>query len=76
VHETRQHPLAHLLDTLTIPAHRRAFALIALLMVGACAVIPFISTSFVAGGAGEPLRNFGTVGMLAAGASCRRAVTG
>jgi DHA1 family inner membrane transport protein len=48
VHETRQHPLAHLLDTLTIPAHRRAFALIALLMVGAFAVIPFISTSFVA----------------------------
>ncbi len=45
---TRRHPLAHLLDTLTVPAHRRAFALIALLMVGAFAVIPFISTAFVA----------------------------
>ena len=45
---TRRHPLIHLLDTLTVPAHRRAFALIALLMVGAFAVIPFISTSFVA----------------------------
>lgn len=42
------HPLARLLETLTVPAHRRAFALIALLMVGAFAVIPFISTSFVA----------------------------
>ena len=42
------HPLRHLVDTLTVPAHRRAFALIALLMVGAFAVIPFISTSFVA----------------------------
>ena len=45
---TRRHPLAHLLDTLVVPAHRRAFALIALLMVGAFAVIPFISTAFVA----------------------------
>lgn len=45
---TRRHPLAHLLDTLTLPAHRRGFALIALLMVGAFAVIPFISTAFVA----------------------------
>lgn len=44
----RRHPLAHLLATLTVPAHRRALALIALLMVGAFAVIPFISTAFVA----------------------------
>jgi DHA1 family inner membrane transport protein len=44
----RQHPLAHFIDTLTVPAHRRGFALIALLMVGAFAVIPFISTAFVA----------------------------
>ena len=45
---TRRHPVAHLLDTLTVPAHRRAFGLIALLMLGAFAVIPFISTAFVA----------------------------
>jgi DHA1 family inner membrane transport protein len=45
---TRRHPLGHLLDTLTVPAHRRAFALIALLMIAAFAVIPFISTAFVA----------------------------
>jgi DHA1 family inner membrane transport protein len=44
----RRHPLSHLLETLTRPAHRRGFALIALLMVGAFAVIPFISTAFVA----------------------------
>jgi predicted MFS family arabinose efflux permease len=44
----RRHPLAHLLETLAIPAHRRGFALIALLMVGAFSVIPFIGTSFVA----------------------------
>ena len=44
----RRHPLSHLLETLTLPAHRRGFALIALLMVGAFAVIPFISTAFVA----------------------------
>lgn len=47
---TRRHPLGDLLDTLTAPAHRRAFALIALLMVGAFAVIPFISTAFVSNG--------------------------
>jgi DHA1 family inner membrane transport protein len=41
-------PLARLLDTLTVPAHRRGFALIALLMFGAFAVIPFIGTAFVA----------------------------
>lgn len=44
---TRRHPLTRLLDTVTVPAHCRAFALIALLMVGAFAVIPFISTAFV-----------------------------
>jgi len=41
-------PLASLLDTLTVPVHRRAFALIGLLMVGAFAVIPFISTALMA----------------------------
>lgn len=41
-------PLARLLETLTIPVHRRAFALIALLLFGAFSVIPFISTAFVA----------------------------
>ena len=45
---TRRHPLARLLETLTVPAHRRGFALIALLMVGGFAVIPFISTACVA----------------------------
>jgi DHA1 family inner membrane transport protein len=50
-----RHPLARLVDTLTVPAHRRAFAVIALLMVGAFAVIPFISTAFVANvGVTEP----------------------
>ena len=43
-----RHPLGRLLETLTVPAHRRAFALIALLMVGAFAVIPFIGTYLVA----------------------------
>lgn len=42
-----QHPLARLLETLSAPAHRRAFVLIAVLMVGAFSVIPFISTAFV-----------------------------
>lgn len=45
-----RHPVAQLIDTLTIPAHCRAFALITLLMIGAFSVIPFISTSFVANG--------------------------
>jgi len=45
-----RHPIAQLVDTLTIPAHCRAFAMITLLMVGAFSVIPFISTSFVANG--------------------------
>lgn len=45
---TRRHPVAHLLETLTVPAHVRGFALIALLMVGAFSVIPFISTALVA----------------------------
>jgi predicted MFS family arabinose efflux permease len=44
----RRHPLTTLLDTLTVPAHRRAYALIALLMVAAFAVIPFIGTALVA----------------------------
>ena len=43
-----RHPIAHLVETLSAPAHRRAFALIAVLMVGAFSVIPFISTAFVA----------------------------
>jgi predicted MFS family arabinose efflux permease len=114
---TRRHAVAHLLDAITVPASRRASALIALLMVGAFAVIPFISTALAAnagrmvtamslitssieprrrgsfmstnssvqhvasgvgatlggmiveGGVGEPLRHFGTVGLLAAGAT-------
>jgi predicted MFS family arabinose efflux permease len=45
---SRRHPFARLLDTLTIPAHVRGFALIAMLMVGAFSVIPFISTALVA----------------------------
>ena len=45
---TQRNALAQLVDTFTVPAHRRGFALIALLMVGAFAVIPFISTAFVA----------------------------
>ncbi len=45
---TRRHPFARLLDTLTVPAHIRGFAFIAMLMVGAFSVIPFISTSLVA----------------------------
>ena len=44
----RRHPFVHLLETVAAPAHRRAFALIAVLMVGAFAVIPFIGTAFVA----------------------------
>jgi predicted MFS family arabinose efflux permease len=45
---TRRHPVARLLDTLTVPAHVRGFALIAMLMIGAFSVIPFIGTSLVA----------------------------
>jgi len=48
VDDARRHPFARLVDTLTVPAHVRGFALIALLMVGAFAVIPFISTALVA----------------------------
>ncbi len=44
----RRHPLGQLLETVAAPAHRRAFALIAVLMVGAFSIIPFISTAFVA----------------------------
>lgn len=43
-----RHPLAALAETLTVPAHRRAFALIATLMFGAFSVIPFIGTALVA----------------------------
>jgi DHA1 family inner membrane transport protein len=46
--EPRRHPLAHLLELLTIPAHVRGFSLIAMLMFAAFAVIPFISTALVA----------------------------
>lgn len=46
----RRHLVASLIDTLTVPAHRRAFALIGMLMVAAFAVIPFISTSLVGNG--------------------------
>jgi predicted MFS family arabinose efflux permease len=48
VDDTRRNPFGRLLDTLTVPAHARGFALIAMLMVGAFSVIPFISTSLVA----------------------------
>jgi DHA1 family inner membrane transport protein len=44
----QRHYLAHLLETLLEPSHRRAYSLIAVLMVGAFAVIPFISTALVA----------------------------
>lgn len=44
----QQPPLAHLRDTLLVPAHRRGFALTAVLMMSAFAVIPFVSTAFVA----------------------------
>lgn len=44
----REPVLPRLVETLTLPAHRRAFALVSVLMVGAFAVIPFISASFVA----------------------------
>jgi len=44
----RRHPVAQLLETVTCPAHRRACGLIAVLMIGAFSVIPFISTAFVA----------------------------
>lgn len=41
-------PVADLLDMLSVPAHRWAFVLIAMLMFAAFAVIPYISTSLVA----------------------------
>ena len=44
---TRRRPLAQLLDTLTRPAHLRAFTLTAILMFGAFSVIPYISASYV-----------------------------
>ena len=40
--------LERLRDTLTRPDHLRAFALVSVLMIGAFAVIPFISASYVA----------------------------
>lgn len=40
--------LVRLRDTLTHPDHRRAFSLVSVLMIGAFAVIPFISASYVA----------------------------
>lgn len=43
-----RHPLAQLVEMVAAPAQRRAFALIAVLMIGAFSVIPFISTAFVA----------------------------
>jgi DHA1 family inner membrane transport protein len=52
---TPRHPLRQLLEMLTIPSHRRALALIALLMFGAFSVIPYISTFYVANvGVTEP----------------------
>lgn len=45
---SREPALPRFLETLTLPAHRRAYALVSVLMVGAFAVIPFISASFVA----------------------------
>jgi MFS transporter, DHA1 family, inner membrane transport protein len=44
----RRHPVVELVDTLTVPAHQWAFTLIAMLMFGAFAVIPYISTALVA----------------------------
>jgi len=46
--DSPRHPFVRLVDTLTFPPHRLAYALISVLMVGAFSVIPFISTSFVA----------------------------
>lgn len=43
-----RNPVAALIDTLTAPAHRRAFALMATLMFGAFSVIPSIGTALVA----------------------------
>jgi DHA1 family inner membrane transport protein len=43
-----QHPFARLLQTLSQPAHHRAFSLIGLMMIGGFAVIPYISVAFVA----------------------------
>lgn len=46
--ELGRHPFVRLLELLTIPAHVRGYSLIAMLMVGAFSVIPFISTALVA----------------------------
>ena len=44
---TRRRSLAQLVDTLTYPSHRPAFALTAVLMFAAFSVIPFMSASYV-----------------------------
>ena len=44
----RRHVLAHLVELLTIPAHVRAYSLIAVLMVAAFSIVPFVSTALVA----------------------------
>jgi predicted MFS family arabinose efflux permease len=46
--EPGRHPFVRLFELLTIPAHVRGYSLIAMLMVGAFSVIPFISTALVA----------------------------
>jgi len=46
--DSPRNPLGRLLDTLTVPAHGRAFALIGLLLFAAFSVIPFLGTAFVA----------------------------
>lgn len=48
VDDSRRDYLAHLFETLLKPSHRPAYALVALLMVSAFSVIPFISTALVA----------------------------
>lgn len=45
-----RNPLARVLETLTQPAHYRAFLLIGLMMAGGFLVIPYISIAFVASG--------------------------
>ena len=47
---TSRNPLDRLLETLTQPAHYRAFLLIGLMMAGGFLVIPYISIAFVASG--------------------------
>ncbi len=49
-HLTAQRPkaLAEIYDTVARPVHQRAFALVALLVVGGFMVVPYLSASFVA----------------------------